>query len=128
VNIENPVAKVALLVLPVAVAAPALASIVLLWAGERWPGVGRSILDNAVGGVVLTLALGAALLVPLFFLIEPLGGYDTFYFAVPLIAAAVALLALLLQIRARASFSTARAVGIVCAIAVPFVLPSFLIK
>ena len=106
--------------------APAIATMLLLFAGTRWPSFGRSIIANAIGGVVLTALVALGLLFGVAPINNALGGYDTFYSVMFLTAVALIVIALALQIRARVSFSWARAVGIATAILTPFALPYLL--
>ncbi len=113
------VGKAMAVALAVLASAPAIASMALLFVGTRWPTLGRSIIANAIGGVVFTGLASLALLAVIIPLNNALNQYDVFYLVLLGLAVAIVLLALFLQIRARATFSWARAAGIASAIATP---------
>lgn len=103
------------------VSAPAIASMISLWAGLRWPAFGRSLRWNMIAAI--PLAIASSLVVP--FLVSIFGDVDTsrdmrvgLYASYGLVAIALAV-----QLMARGSFSLGRAVGIgVAAVTVPTIL------
>jgi ketosteroid isomerase-like protein len=110
------------IILGVLVAAPAVASMVLLWAGARWSWLARSLWGNAVLGVLLTFAagwvVGAVFSVASNEIVSVHDNYQLF----PFVGLFILLIAVWLQIRARATFSRARAAGLVTAVLTPIVL------
>lgn len=104
-----------------AVAAPALSSILLVWTGLRWPLLQRSIAAGAVAGVVLTFVAGAALSL-LIVGADAVADLDSFYKALPVLAVVVLAIAFWVQTHARRSFTWARAAGIACAVLVPVIV------
>jgi hypothetical protein len=106
------------LFLGILIAAPALASMTLLWAGQRWPSYGNSVIANCIGGVVLTIAI-AWLILAVMGLLSGLVDFGSLYSVMPLTGLALVALMIVLQWRARATFSRARLAGISCAVLTP---------
>lgn len=107
--------NVALMVLSIVIAAPALASMTLLWAGQRWPSFGTSLIANCLAGAGLTIAIGWLIAIALG-LLSGVVDLNGIYGAMPLVALALMALMLVLQWPARASFLRARLAGVMCAI------------
>lgn len=113
--------RIQLLFRTMIVSAPAIASMILLWAGLRWPAFGRSPRWNMIAAI--PLAIASSLVVP--FLVSTLGDVETsrdmhlgLYASYGLVAVALAV-----QLVARGSFSLGRAAGIaVAAMTVPTIL------
>jgi hypothetical protein len=112
------IGKAVVLFLGVLIAAPALASITLLWAGKRWPSFGNSVIANCIGGIVLTIAIAWLILVALG-LLSGIVDVGAFYSGTPLAGLVLMVLMVVLQWRARATFSRARLAGILCAVLTP---------
>ncbi len=115
------IGNVALIVLSVLVASPAVATMVLLWAGTRWPSFGQSIIGNCVAAIVLTAVFGMVLGSGAGAIGSNLEASHPFFGALPIVAIGLVVLGLFLQFRARASFSRARAAGIASAVLTPIV-------
>lgn len=115
------IGNVALIILFVLIASPALAAMVLLWAGARWPSFGQSIIGNCIAAVVLTALFGMVLGSGAGMIGSNVSANHPFFGALPLAGIGLVVLSLFLQFRARASFSRARAAGIVCAVLTPIV-------
>lgn len=117
-GIGSAVAKAAVMALSILIAAPALASMALLWAGQRWPSLGNSVIANGIGGIVLTIAFSWLVVTAMGLIggIVDLGGLASL---MPLISLALMALMFVLQWRARATVSRARVVGVVCALLTP---------
>jgi hypothetical protein len=124
-GIGEAMAKLVVMLLSALVAAPAIASMLLLWAGLRWPSFGRSIVANCVAGVVVTGLVGGVVIGLLKLLTDHAVEVDAYYFAFPFAAAAIVIAALVLQIRERATFSRPRAAGIACAVLLPTLIILF---
>lgn len=117
-GIGHALGSVAVVLLSILIAAPALASMTLLLAGQRWPSLGNSLIANSLGGVALTVAI-SWLIVVVLGLLSRIIDFSSIYSVMPLAALALMALMLSLQWRARASFSRARLAGAVCAVLTP---------
>jgi hypothetical protein len=117
-GIGNAVGNAVVMFLSILIAAPALASMALLWAGQRWPSFGNSVLANCIGGVTLTIAIGW-LIVQVMRVLSGVIDFSGTYQLMPLVGLALLALMAVLQWRARATFSRARLGGIVCALLTP---------
>jgi len=106
------------LALSILIAAPALASLTLLWAGQRWPSFGASILGNCIGGIVLTVLIAWLIFAVMGFLNSVID-FNGVYRFMPLAALGLVAVMLFVQWRARATFSRARLAGILCAMLTP---------
>jgi hypothetical protein len=115
----NAMAELLLYVLSVAAIGTAVATMVVLRAGLRWPAFGRSIVANIVTGGVATVAISFTIFVLLPGVPRGMITIDDHFYHFPYIALAFCLIAIVLQVQARASFSAARGVGILAAVLVP---------
>jgi hypothetical protein len=87
----------------------------LLWAGQRWPSFGNSVIANGIGAIVLTIAVAWLMMAALI----GVGDLGSLHSLMPLAGLALVALMVILQWRARATFSRARLAGILCAVATP---------
>lgn len=117
-SIGQAIGSAVVLFLGTLIAAPALASMTLLWAGQRWPSFGNALIANSIGGVVLTIAIAWAM-VALLGLLNVIVDFGALYKVMPLAGLALMALMAVLQWRARSTFSRARLAGILCAVLTP---------
>lgn len=104
------------------IAGPALATMILLWLDTRANLFRRSKPATGIAAVVLSLLGGYAFAWAAATLSQAFDAQDGIYQWVLPAALALAALALLLQWRARATFSATRAIGVGCAVLTPLTL------
>jgi len=113
---------IVVLILSAYVAAPAIGSILFVWAGARWPLLERSIVAACAAGVVITAVVGAVLIYAVAGIGEAFAKHDAIYLMLPYPALVIVALAGWFQYRERATFSRARGAAIAGAVLLPFVL------
>ena len=113
---------IVVLVLSAYVAAPAIASILFVWAGARWPLLERSIVAASVAGVVITFVVGTVLLYAVVGIVKNFTKEDAIYLMLPYPALGIVALAGWFQYSERATFSRARGAAIAGAVLLPVVL------
>ncbi len=113
---------IVVLVLSAYVAAPAIASILFVWAGARWPLLERSIIAACVAGVVISFVAGVVLLYAVVGVAKSFAAEHAIYLMLPYPALAIVALAGWFQYRERATFSRARGAALAGAVLLPVVL------
>ena len=104
------------------VAAPAIASIVLVEVAKRWSLLQRSMLASAAAATVATFVIGGIWIDAIASLAEDYSQHKTLYRTLPYLALTALAVAIWFQYRNRATFSRVRGVGITCAVLLPVIL------
>jgi hypothetical protein len=112
----------AVLVMTAYVAAPAIASMLLVWAEGRWPLLHRSMLVEIPAALVTTFALSVIWMGTFGSVADSYTGHEALYRTLPYVALGLVALAIVFQIYNRATFSTTRGVTIAAAVLLPIVL------
>ena len=104
------------------VAAPAIASILLVKTARRWPLLQRSIIAAGVAATVMTFVAGGVWIGAVVGFAEDYSQHKMLYRILPYLALGTVAVAVWFQYRHRETVSHARAVGIACVVLLPIIL------